>query len=227
MGFKAGPVWDGAKFSRFLRYRQPGNLFLTIWHHPWGEGSDGGDSELLRGMWGAAVGAQRAFHPWPELCICFHHTVERDPYKELLRALQSKAKPCKVPLPRVGLSTGAIKTIFSRKLLMNFGFPPLNHPLPRGAASHFCGNRLGDNSLLIKKKNNLSSFFSMCVQIPALSATASPYPCSPSPVCEPCSTTPRSRGGSTCAEESTPSQDEAFPHRFRWVNHLSNLFSKA
>lgn len=88
----------------------------------------GGDPELLGGMWGAAVGAHRAVHPWPELCVCFHHTVECDPHKELLRALQSKVKPCKVPLPRVGLSTGAIKTIFSRKLLMNFGFPPSNPP---------------------------------------------------------------------------------------------------
>jgi len=174
------------------RHRRCGNLLPTVRCHLRHEGSKG-EQPALSGSglsWepltrGAAVGAGGAHEGWrmrveksayqaalPQSKPggCFHCMVTSDPHKELLRDLRSEAKSCKVLLPCIGVSTASTKTIFSRNLLMNFGFPPLT---PRGAVFHFCGNQLGDNSLLIKKKNNPSSFFSVCVQIPALSITAS------------------------------------------------------
>lgn len=151
-------------------------------------------------MTGVDVGAVRAvWHmrtenrvyqaglPRPKLGGCFQHMVECDPHKELLGALQTE-RDLQVALPCVGVSTTPTKTIFSRKLLMNFGFPPLTQwelHLTSVEAS------LGITPYSLKKKN--SSFFSECVQIPALSLTASlcflqTGLCSLlfSPICKPC-----------------------------------------
>lgn len=126
--------------------------------------------------------------PRPKLGGCFQHMAERDPCEELLGALQSE-RDLQVALPCTGVSATATKTIFSRKLLMNLGFPPLTQwelHLTSVEAS------LGITPYSLKKYI-YSSFFSECVQIPALSRTASLWflqtgLCSLlfSPFCKPC-----------------------------------------
>lgn len=70
--------------------------------------------------------AHSAALPLLKLRSSFHHTVVSDPHEEQLGASQKEVNSCKAPSPGVvGMSTAATKAIFSRKLLMNFAFPPL------------------------------------------------------------------------------------------------------
>lgn len=58
------------------------------------------------------------------------------------------------------MGTAAAATIFSRKLLMNFGFPPLT---PWEMCLTSVETILGITLYSLRTKNNLSSFFSVCV----------------------------------------------------------------
>lgn len=147
--FQAWALLDWAKFSVGSctsvkrQHHEPKNLFLTIWHHPWHERSkrDSQPGAALccsgNGMTGVDVGAvcavwhmrtesrvYQAGLPRPKLGGRFQHMAERDPREELFGALQSE-RDLQVALPCTGVSTTATRTIFSRKLLMNLGFPPL------------------------------------------------------------------------------------------------------
>lgn len=98
-----------------------------------GRGCSRGCRAMGRQGWGGRdgeVGMGRQAHPAAlpllKLCSSFHHTVVSDPHEEQLEASQKEVNSCKAPSPGVvGMSTAATKAIFSRKLLMNFAFPPL------------------------------------------------------------------------------------------------------
>lgn len=70
-----------------------------------------------------------------------------------------KVKSCKVLPPRIGVSTAAPKPIFSRKLLMNFGFPPLT---PRELRLTSVETNLGITPYSLRKKKPQFLFQHVC-----------------------------------------------------------------
>lgn len=179
MGFEAEPVLGWAKFFVGSCAAVTGNAInLETWWLPFGVicgllGSEGGwpawscaglswEGLASGAAWARAVGsragrrrwggARQAALPLLKLCSCFHHAVESDPHEELLGASQEEVISCKAPSPcMVGMNTAATKTIFSRKLLMNFAFPPLAAQELHLASVE---TSLGITSYSLKKKKN-------------------------------------------------------------------------